>query len=159
MEGRRMRPDERIANERHGDRGRHVVRDAGLGDAPERPAIPTRRPRHELTLAERLRQERAIRLDSYDVAHETDCVRITADLAGVEPSEVSLSIDPGVITIACELRENAPGPDHDPLWWTCRDSRPPTTIETIALPPGLDVDGWTATFDAGVLTVTIPRRD
>jgi HSP20 family molecular chaperone IbpA len=153
-----MRPDERIVNERRGGRGRHVIRDAQLGEAPERPSVPTRRPKHELTLAERLRQERTVRLDSYDMAEDLDFVRITADLAGVEQSEVSLSIDPGVITIACDLRENAPGPDHDPLWWTCRDSRRASTNETMTLPPGLDVDNWTATFDAGVLTVTIPRR-
>ena len=153
-----MRPFERIANDRHGDRGRHAIRETQLGEAPERPSIPTRRPKHELTLAERLRQERTIRLDSYEFTADPDGITITADLAGVEPSEVSLSVDPGVVTIACDPRQDAPAPGHDALWWTCRDSRRASTSETLTLPPGLDVDSWTATFDAGILRVTIPRR-
>jgi HSP20 family protein len=153
-----MRPDERAANERRSGRGRNAIREAPLGEAPERSLIPTRRPPHELTLAERLRQERTIRLDTYEVVEGTGGVTITADLAGVEPSEVSLSVDPGVITISCELRQDTAGGDHGPLWWTCRESRLQSTSETLELPPGLDVDHWTATFDAGVLCITIPRR-
>jgi HSP20 family molecular chaperone IbpA len=153
-----MRPGGRAVNERRGGRGRNAIREAPLGEAPERPPIPTHRPSHELSLAERLRQERTIRLDTYEVAEDAQAVTITADLAGVDPSEVSLSVDPGVITISCALRQDRAGEDHGPLWWTCRESRLQNTSETLELPPGLDVDHWTGTFDAGVLRVTIPRR-
>jgi HSP20 family molecular chaperone IbpA len=153
-----VRPDERAVNERRRGRGRNVIREAPLGETPERPPIPSGRPSQGLTLTERLRQERTIRLDPYQAVEGITGVAITADLSGGEPSEASLSVDPGVITISRELRQDRAGREHSPLWWTCRESRRQSTSETLELPPGLDVYHWTATFDAGVLCVTIPRR-
>jgi HSP20 family molecular chaperone IbpA len=133
------------------------VRDVYSGEAPPWAAAAAVRPSHDLSLRDRLEQSRVVPLDTYRVRATRDEVLVVADLPGVNASEVSFAVDPGLLTI---LSESAPNPQQtagDALWQLCRDMRPGRFSQTLPLPPGLAVDRWSATFEEGELRLRIPR--
>ena len=136
----------------------HAPREIPLGEAPDWASTPTRRPAHELGLEARLRQERIVPLDSYEIRSTRTQVSIVAHLPGVKPSEVSLSVDPGLVTISSEIVDDGEDSAHGALWQICREGRRERVSQTLPIPPGLAVDTWAATFEESVLRLTIPRR-
>jgi HSP20 family molecular chaperone IbpA len=138
-------------------RGSRVVRDLGLGEAPEWASAPTRRPSHDLSLEASLGQARVVPLDEYKIRLTRTDVVVVADLPGALGSEVSLSVDPGRVTISSEIRARPDDGRGDALWQLCRDMRAGRYDQTLPIPDGLLVDRWSATFEDGVLRLRIPR--
>jgi HSP20 family molecular chaperone IbpA len=106
----------------------------------------------EATLA----QARVVTLDDYKLRQSRTDVTVVADLPGVKSSEVSFAVDPGQVTISSVVR-----PDTErrgsALWQLCREMRPVRSDQRLPIPRGLLVDRWTATFEDGVLRLSIPR--
>ncbi|GAA2852059.1 heat-shock protein Hsp20 [Actinoplanes cyaneus] len=74
------------------------------------------------------------------------------DLAGVDPGSVQIDVDRRVLTIRAERSART---DDDVQW--LRRERPTGTFERrITLGDGLDLDKIAATWQDGVLTLTIP---
>src|SRR3712207_3101142 len=74
------------------------------------------------------------------------------DLAGVDPGSVDVSVDNNVLTVRAE---RSPRTDQDVQW--LRRERPTGTFERrITLGDGLDLDRIAATWQDGVLTLTVP---
>ncbi|WP_354262918.1 Hsp20/alpha crystallin family protein [Paractinoplanes tereljensis] len=77
---------------------------------------------------------------------------VHCDLAGVDPGSVQIDVDNRVLTIRAE---RSPRTDDDVQW--VRRERPTGTFERrLTLADGLDADRITATWQDGVLTLTIP---
>jgi HSP20 family protein len=77
------------------------------------------------------------------------------DLAGVDPGSVDVGVDGRVLTIRAERSART---DADVQW--LRRERPTGTFERrLTLGDGLDLDRVSATWQDGVLTLTIPMAE
>ena len=133
------------------------VRDLFCGEAPEWADAQVGRPSHHLSLQARLAQSRVVSLDAYRIAASDRQVMITAELPGVKASEVFFAVDRGLLTICSEAVAGADDHGSDPLWAVCRDLHRGKFSQTLELPGSLRVDRWSATFEDGVLQISIPQ--
>jgi HSP20 family protein len=87
-----------------------------------------------------------------DLYRSGDHFVLHCDLAGVDPGSVQVDVDNRVLTIRAE---RSPRTDDDVEW--LRRERPNGTFERrLTLADGLALDRITATWQDGVLTLTIP---
>jgi len=87
-----------------------------------------------------------------DLYRSGDHFVLHCDLAGVDPGSVRVDVDQRVLTIQAERSART---DDDVQW--VRRERPTGTYERrITLGDGLDLDRIDATWQDGVLTLTIP---
>jgi HSP20 family protein len=87
-----------------------------------------------------------------DLYRSGDHFVLHCDLAGVDPGSVSVGVDNRVLTIRAE---RSPRTDDDVQW--IRRERPTGTFERrLTVGDGLDLDRVEATWQEGVLTLTIP---
>ena len=87
-----------------------------------------------------------------DLYRSGDHFVLHCDLAGADPGSVQIDVDNRVLTIRAE---RSPRTDDDVQW--VRRERPTGTFERrLTLADGLDLDRVTATWQDGVLTLTIP---
>jgi HSP20 family protein len=85
-----------------------------------------------------------------DVIRHDDHLEIVADLPGVDSDAVELTVENRVLTLTFER----PAPDGADF---AVQGRPHGTFRTeLSLSTALDGSGTDASFDAGVLTITIP---
>ncbi|MEV0611135.1 Hsp20/alpha crystallin family protein [Polymorphospora rubra] len=90
-----------------------------------------------------------------DVYRSGDHYVLHCDLAGIDPGSVQVDIDRKVLTIRAERSART---DHNVQW--VRRERPTGTFERrIAIGDGLDLDKVAATWQDGVLTLTIPLAE
>jgi len=75
---------------------------------------------------------------------------IRAELPGVNPDEdVDVTVESGVLTIRAERREESKQDRHSEFKYG-------SMTRSISLPEGTDADNITATYDKGILEVTVP---
>nr|WP_203677673.1 Hsp20/alpha crystallin family protein [Actinoplanes siamensis] len=87
-----------------------------------------------------------------DLYRSGDHFVLHCDLAGIDPGSVEIDVDRRVLTIRAERSART---DDDVQW--LRRERPTGTFERrISLGDGLDLDRIAATWQDGVLTLTIP---
>src|SRR4051794_14292224 len=87
-----------------------------------------------------------------DLYRSGDHFVLHCDLAGVDPGSVQVNVDNRVLTIRAE---RSPRTDEDVRW--VRRERPTGTFERrLTIGDGLDLDNISATWQDGVLTLSIP---
>jgi HSP20 family protein len=87
-----------------------------------------------------------------DLYRSGDHFVLHCDLAGVDPGSVGVNVDNRVLTIRAE---RSPRTDEEVQW--VRRERPTGTFERrLTLGHGLDLEHITATWQEGVLTLTVP---
>jgi HSP20 family protein len=91
-----------------------------------------------------------------DVSEDDTEVVVSAELPGVEESEVEVSVRDDALTIAGERRDESEHRDRD---FYRREQYYGSFQRTIPLPRGIDPDRVEATFKRGVLTVTMPKTE
>lgn len=91
-----------------------------------------------------------------DVYHTDDALVVKGSLPGVKPEDVDISITGDTLTIKGETREEKEVKEEN---YVCREHRQGIFSRTVALPSGLDTTKAEATFDNGVLTLTVPRSE
>ena len=90
-----------------------------------------------------------------DAYRQADRFVVDFDLPGVEQSSIDLTIEKNVLTVSAERQWKA-GEDVQVVAW----ERPQGSFRRqLFLGEGLDSDGVEASYDNGVLTVTIPVAD
>jgi HSP20 family protein len=91
-----------------------------------------------------------------DVFEDKDAVKLLAELPGVRPEDVKLSVENGLLTIRGEKQQQSGyrnGRVHS-------FERSYGTFErSFALPSTIDPDRISASFEHGILTVTIPKAE
>ena len=87
-----------------------------------------------------------------DLYRVDDHFVVTVDLPGVDPGSIDLNVDGSTLTIRAErsLRSD------DGVQWLAQERPVGSYLRQLHLGDGLDVDRIEASYDAGVLTVTIP---
>ena len=91
-----------------------------------------------------------------DVSMNADELVVEAQLPGIKPGDVEITVENGTLTIRAETSEGTRTEKDDYL---VHEIRRGSVSRTISLPTGLEPDNATATFDNGVLTLRIPKAD
>ena len=95
-------------------------------------------------------------LVAMDVYATDDELVIEANLPGVKPEEVDITVEGNTLTVAGEARTARKDEEGSML---IAEIRRGSFSRTLTLPAGLEPDRATATFEDGVLTLRIPRAE
>ncbi|NEM91615.1 Hsp20/alpha crystallin family protein [Galbitalea soli] len=87
-----------------------------------------------------------------DLFRDGDHYVLSADLPGIDPGSVDVDLDGQLLTIRAERTAGT----HEGVKWLARERNAGSFLRQLTLGNGVDRDNITATYDAGVLTVTIP---
>jgi HSP20 family protein len=89
-----------------------------------------------------------------DILEQADGIRITAEIPGVNPADVEISVEDNVLTIQGAKQQAA----EEKTERVHRYERAYGAFErTFTLPSTVDAGSIKATYDNGVLTVTLPK--
>jgi HSP20 family protein len=91
-----------------------------------------------------------------DVYSKDDEFVLEANLPGIKPEEVEITVEGNALTIAGEIRSTRNQDDGSNL---LAEIKRGAFTRTLTLPAGLEPDKATATFEDGVLTLRIPRAE
>jgi HSP20 family molecular chaperone IbpA len=89
-----------------------------------------------------------------DIVEQDDCVRIIADLPGVNRDALSVEVDDGVLSLQGEVRISTP----EGLSATYAELRGQRFTRRFSLSSEIDTDAIEAGIDRGVLTLTLPKK-
>jgi HSP20 family protein len=95
---------------------------------------------------------RAPRFMPMDLYRSGDHYVLHADLPGVDPGSVDVGVENNTLTIKAERSERT----EDGVQWISSERFTGTYMRQLALGDGIDADKITATYENGVLTVTLP---
>ncbi len=93
-------------------------------------------------------------LPAVDIFEEKEAVRIAAELPGVKPEDVRISMENGVLTIRGEKKQTA----EEQTERVHRYERCYGAFErSFTVPTSIDAEHIKAAYEDGVLTVTLPK--
>ncbi|GAA1963520.1 Hsp20/alpha crystallin family protein [Microbacterium deminutum] len=101
------------------------------------------------TLFDARRGPRRMPMDLY---RDGDHYVLTADLPGVDPGSVDIDVDGQLLTIRAERTLTS----GEGVKWITREREAATFVRQLNLGQGIDTDMISASYDSGVLSVTIP---
>jgi HSP20 family protein len=90
-----------------------------------------------------------------DLYRSGDHYVLHADLPGVDPGSVDVSVDNGTLTIRAERS----GRTEESVEWLSSERFVGSYLRQLALGDGIDAERIAATYEGGVLTVTIPMAE
>lgn len=90
-----------------------------------------------------------------DVTRDGDALKIEAALPGIKPDDVEITVENGVLSIRAESRTER-SEENDQGEVLVREIRRGSVSRSIALPSGLEPDKASASFEDGMLRLTIP---
>lgn len=99
-----------------------------------------------------------LRTPEADVLETKDEIRVTVELPGVHPDEVEVNLEDNVLAIAGEKLEQEQQAGSDQKWHLS-ERRYGRFARTFVLPREVDTDRIAASFDNGVLSVSIPKSE
>lgn len=92
------------------------------------------------------------RLMPMDLYRDGDHYVLAADLPGIDPGSVDIDVDGQLLTIRAERTMASAGD----VKWLAQERRGGSFLRQLSLGQGIDTDRIAATYENGVLTVTIP---
>jgi HSP20 family protein len=98
------------------------------------------------------RSPRFMPMDLYKV---DDHFVLTADLPGVDPGSVDVNVDHGTLTLTAHRSARS----EDGVQWLANERFAGTYRRQLSLGEGIDTAKIAATYENGVLTVTIPLAE
>lgn len=99
--------------------------------------------------------DRSPRFMPMDLCKVDDHYVLTADLPGVDPGSVDVSVDNGTLTLTAHRSARS----EDAVQWLASERFFGTYRRQLSLGEGVDPSKITATYENGVLTVTIPLAE
>ncbi len=93
-----------------------------------------------------------------DIVQEEDKYVVRASLPGIDPENIEVSVDHGVLTIKGRTEAEAEAEDRrEDGNYMVRERRSGSFIRSLRLPESVDADQAKPNFDNGVLTITLPK--
>lgn len=93
-------------------------------------------------------------MPSLDLSETDGAYKVSAELPGMDEKDIELSIDNGMLTIKGEKREEKEEKTKESY---VSERRYGSVHRTIAVPEGVDEDKIKASFEKGVLKLTLPK--
>lgn len=93
-----------------------------------------------------------LRLMPIDLYREGDHYILNADLPGIDPGSVDVDVDGQLLTIRAERTIQA----ADNVTWLTRERESGSFLRQLNLGQGIDIEGISAKYENGVLSVLIP---
>ena len=90
-----------------------------------------------------------------DLYRSGDHYVLHADLPGVDPGSVDVSVDNGTLSIRAQRSSRT----EDGVEWLASERFTGSYLRQLSLGDGIDADAIHATYENGVLTVTIPMAE
>jgi HSP20 family protein len=87
-----------------------------------------------------------------DLYRHGDAYVLTADLPGVDPTSLDVSVDNGVLSVKAER----PAQQVEGAQWIAGERFAGTYLRQLTVGDGIDVDRIEASYDNGVLRLTLP---
>jgi HSP20 family protein len=103
-------------------------------------------------LGETMGTGRAPRFMPMDLFKAGDHYVLNADLPGVDPGSVDVNVDNGTLTL--RARRSLPSDEH--VEWVASERFAGTYMRQLTLGEGIDTNKISATYNDGVLSVTLP---
>ena len=91
-----------------------------------------------------------------DVVESDDAYIVKASLPGVDPDDINITYDNHILTLTTEVRAEEEKKEERYL---LRERRYGSFTRSITLPNQVDASKIDANFDAGVLTLTLPKAE
>ena len=91
-----------------------------------------------------------------DVAETKDAYRIDVEVPGLKPEDIEVTVDQGMLTIQGERRSEEESRDRQ---YHRIERRYGAFRRSITLPSGVDASRVEATYDNGVLRLTVPKTE
>lgn len=91
-----------------------------------------------------------------DVSETRDALVVRASLPGVQPDDIDITVTGDTLTIRGEIKET---PSSDETRYHQREHRYGMVSRSMALPVEVQSDKVEATFEHGVLTLTMPKAE
>jgi HSP20 family protein len=91
-----------------------------------------------------------------DVTTDADSLLIEANLPGIKPDDVEITVENGTLTISGKTAEERKAEEGSYL---IQEIRRGTFSRSVTLPNGLEPDKAEATFENGVLRLRIPKAE
>ncbi|CAN5489622.1 Hsp20/alpha crystallin family protein [soil metagenome] len=98
---------------------------------------------------------RSPRFRPMDIDKIDDHYVLTADLPGVDPGSVDVNVDHGTLTLTAHRSARS----DDGVQWLANERFAGTYRRQLSLGEGIDTAKITATYENGILTVTIPLAE
>lgn len=89
-----------------------------------------------------------------DIAETDDEIQVKADLPGLSEDDVEVTLDDDMLSLRAEKKSEAETDEKD---WKVVERSHGVFERRIRVPGGIDADQVVASFDKGVLTVTLPK--
>jgi HSP20 family protein len=99
--------------------------------------------------------QRTPRFMPLDLFKVDDHYMLIADLPGADPGSIDVSVDNGVLTLSAQRS----APSDAGVQWLTSERFSGAYRRQLSLGDGIDSSGITATYDNGVLSVTIPLAE
>jgi HSP20 family protein len=97
-------------------------------------------------------------MPAMEIVEKSDALVVTAELPGIVPKDIDISVDEGVLTISGEKQEERKEGEPEAQFYLW-ERRYGSFRRSFTLPNAVDVDRIVANFDNGVLTITLPRSE
>lgn len=91
-----------------------------------------------------------------DVSEKEDAFLVEASLPGFDPENLEITYDSNVLTIKAEIKEDEEKEDEQRRYYM-RERRYGNFCRSLSLPSTIDAGAIVANFEAGVLTLTLPK--
>jgi HSP20 family protein len=91
-----------------------------------------------------------------NVRTTADALLVEAELPGMKPEDVEITVENGTLTIRAESRAEQTEEQGD---WIVREISRGSVMRAVTLPSGLEADKAEATFEHGVLKLRIPKTE
>ncbi|MEU4014806.1 Hsp20/alpha crystallin family protein [Microbacterium sp. NPDC028030] len=95
---------------------------------------------------------RAPRLMPVDLYRDGDRYILHADLPGADPGSIDVDLDGGQLTIRAQRTADT----REGVRWLARERGAGSFLRQFSLGEGVDLDGISASYESGVLSVIIP---
>ena len=102
-----------------------------------------------------LRGPRGHRLARVDMQRVDGALKVRAEMPGIEPEDVRVTVEDGMLTI---MGEEGHDKDEEEHGFLRRERYSGTYVRTVALPDHVDLDRVEATTANGVVEVTLPME-
>ena len=93
-----------------------------------------------------------------DVIEEEDAVIVRVDLPGIAPEDVNIEVDGDLLTISGEVQAEEISGDEDAKRYTYRERRSGAFKRSLRIADTLSTENAEATFENGVLTLSLPKQ-